>query len=114
MARFEHERYSFQRQVRRQENHLEIRDTEDYRKPFAVTWSLPPGTEVKQTSSGAESIFILTRAGKHWQLTLQASDAEVTLDERRVSPAYGSIEISRVISVRNVSAGLVTKIQRLA
>jgi hypothetical protein len=69
---------------------------------------------VKQTSSGAESTFVIARAGKRWQLTLQTSDADVTLDERRVSPAYGCIEMARVISVRNVRAGLVTTIQRLA
>lgn len=114
VARFTHEKHVFQRQVRRQDEHLEIRDTEDYRKPFSVNWTLPPGTGVKQTSSGSECSFILSRSGKRWQITLQAGDAEVTLKEARVSPGYGSIETARVISVRNVSAGLVTKIQRLA
>ncbi len=114
MARFEHERHSFQRQVRRQEDHLEIRDTEDYRRPFAVNWTLAPGTDVKQTSTGAENVFVITRLGKRWQITLLAAEAEVTLDERRVSPAYGSLEMARTISVRNVCAGLVTKIHRLA
>lgn len=113
MARFEHEGYQFQRQVRRHEEHLEIRDTEDYRRPFSVTWTLPPGTEIKSLPSSTDTTFILTRGGKSWLLSLQAVDANITLEERRVSPAYGRMETARVIAIRQVKAGLVTKIQRL-
>lgn len=114
VARFEHEKHIFQRQVRRLEDYIEIRDTEDYRTPFSVNWTLPPGSTVKQTLAGAENRFLITRADKQWQIIIQASDAEVTLDERRVSPFYGRIDTAHVLSVRNVCAGLVTKIQRLA
>ncbi|GEP43181.1 heparinase II/III domain-containing protein [Brevifollis gellanilyticus] len=113
MARFEHEGYKFQRQVRRHEDHLEIRDTEDYRKPFSVTWTLPPGTEVKALPSATDTSFILTRAGKSWLMSLQVADAKISVEERRVSPAYARIETAKVIMVRQIKAGLATKIQRL-
>ena len=113
LARFEHEGHAFQRQVRRQEDHLEIRDTEDYRRPFSVAWTLPPGTEIKPLPSGQDTSFILTRAGKSWLLSLQSAEAQITLEERRVSPAYGQIETASVIAIQRIKAGLVTKIHRL-
>lgn len=113
VARFEHERHAFQRQVMRHHEHLEIRDTEDYRRPFDVCWTLPPGTEIKALPAGQETSFILTRAGRSWLLSLQAAEAKISLVERRVSPAYGQIETSPAIAIQQIKAGLVTKIQRL-
>lgn len=113
VARFEHEGHQFQRQVRRHEDHLEIRDTEDYRRPFSVTWTLPPGTEIKPLPSSTDTSFILTRGGRSWLLSLQAAEAKITQEERRVSPAYAQMETAPAIVIRQVRAGLVTKIQRL-
>jgi hypothetical protein len=113
VARFEHEGHVFQRQVRRQEDHLEVRDTEDYRRPFSVTWTLPPEMKIKAVPSSQDTSFILTRAGKSWLLNIQSTEAQITLEERRVSPAYGQIETASVIKIRQIKSGLVTKIHRL-
>lgn len=113
IGHLEHEGHAFQRQVRRQDQHLEIRDTEDHRRPFAVSWCLPPHAEVKAIQASSDPTFTVKRSNQAWRITLQAPGAEVVLEERRVSPAYGRIETAPVITIRKIRSGLVTKIQRL-
>jgi hypothetical protein len=115
VARLVHEGHSFQRQVRRHGEQVEIHDTEDGRRPFSICWTLAPGTQVKPlTESAGGACYQLERAGHRWQLTLSAAtQAEVCLEERRVSPAYGQMEAAPAIVIRGIQSALITTLGRM-
>ncbi len=108
-----HERHSFQRQIRRIEDGLEIQDTEDQQRPFSVCWIMPPGTQVKAMPEMESTVFLIQRDQQSWRLTLRAEhQAAVTLEERRVSPCYGKLETAPAILIQNIQTALVTTLSR--
>jgi hypothetical protein len=110
VARFEHEGHGFQRQVRWLDDALEIRDSEDAQRPFAVNWCLAPECEV--TPAGSDR-FLIQRQDRRWELALDAPGASISVARRRVSRAYGAIDEAAIISIRGIRTALVTRLQRL-
>lgn len=114
MACLAHEGHGFQRQVRRHGEALEIHDTEDGSQPFSVCWIMPPGTNVKPLPEGADARFQLERGSHRWLLTLRAAgQASITMEERRVSPAYGRLETAPAIVVSGIQPALITTLERV-
>lgn len=108
-ARFEHEGHAFQRQVHFHGDTLEIRDSEDHSLPFMLQWYVAPSLTVFETAPGH---FRLSLGQSVWSFEMEAPDATWTVSRRRVSPAYGGIAETTVITVSGIRKGIMTRLRR--
>ncbi len=113
VARFDHEGHCFQRRVRLIGDQIEIIDAEDSDQPFTVRWIFAPECQVKEVPHEAGLCLHLKRGDRTWELLCAAPGVQWHLEERRVSPGYGRIEMATAAVLREVRQGLITRLRRL-
>jgi len=95
-AQFDHEGHLFRRMLRVSGESIHIQDTESAKKAFVVCWTFSPECQVKEMTPNT---YTVEREGFSWSVKIDGMRS--TVEERRVSPAYGCITISKVLRVES-------------
>lgn len=109
-ADFKHEGQHFKRSVIVQLSEVRIEDESSGQTPFIIHLCLAPGCEVKLELDRSQKIP-LQLGTSAWSLSL-LGDTKTTLLEKRVSPCYGKIKMTRVLRIEVASGKLAWTLKR--
>lgn len=112
-ARLQHEGWNFMRKVTWEAGVVGVEDREEGGRAFTVRWCFPPGSVVKAQPNAAKTAFRIGRGALVWLVEFDHATS-CKVEERRVSPSYGQIEMAPVLVVEAaVGQGLNTRFLRL-
>ncbi len=111
VAIFDHESHSFQRTVRFENDHVQVRDVEGGQKAFTVSLIFSPGCLVKAGGVMQQPGYQITRGSRSWLLQVSTGAAAV-VSERQVSPGYGHVENAPVLTLTSLQGELAFTLQR--